>query len=571
MRRIARRVLGSLLVLCGASCGGSGSDAGTTAPPPVASIASVDVSLGASALTVGATTTAAATLRTATGSIVSGKTVSWSSSTPTVASIDGSGTVTALSAGTATITATADGRSGSEVVTVTPVPVASISLSLAATSIVASTSVQATAVARDAAGAALSGRQITWTTSASQIATVSQTGLVQGLAPGTATITATSEGRSASATITVTQPPVASVVVSLASTTLTPGRTTQATALIRDASGATLSGRTLTWSSTNESVAVVSASGVVTAIGVGSASITATSEGVTGSVALAVGPASVASVQVTPGTSTLAVGQSTALQATLRDDLQNVLTGRTVAWTTSNATIAQVSSSGVLTGVSSGSATITATSEGKSATAAITVTVAAVASVILSANSFSMLAGDFRTLIATYRDAQGNVLTGRSVSWFSSNLSVVDGQVFGDTAVITGLTAGAAVVTANVEGRQASITVTVLAPTTNVCTAIAGASIIANDGKYLGRFTNRFDSESVLNQFGQYGSPYAALSTNNQYGTYGSPYSSLSARNPYTSTPPVIVKNGTALAYYTVNATKTPSVAPAYALTCTFP
>ncbi len=45
---------------------------------------------------------------------------------------------------------------------------------------------------------------------------------------------------------------------------------------------------------------------------------------------------------------------------------------------------------------------------------------------------------------------------------------------------------------------------------------------MGDDGRYLGRFTNRFDSESVLNEFGQYGSRFAANSTNNEFGTYGS-------------------------------------------------
>lgn len=88
--------------------------------------------------------------------------------------------------------------------------------------------------------------------------------------------------------------------------------------------------------------------------------------------------------------------------------------------------------------------------------------------------------------IATSRDMAGNALLGRSVSWFSSNLSVINGAVFGDTAVITGLQVGAAVVTGEVEGRQASVPITVIAPTTNVCSLIAGASIVGDDGRYLG-------------------------------------------------------------------------------------
>jgi hypothetical protein len=147
----------------------------------------------------------------------------------------------------------------------------------------------------------------------------------------------------------------------------------------------------------------------------------------------------------------------------------------------------------------------------------------------------------------------------------------VNGFVYGDTAVITGLQAGTATISAVAEGRQSSVTITVVPATTNICATIAGASIFSSDNRYLGRFTNRFDSESVLNEFGSYGSPYATNSTNNTYGIYGSPYSSQSARNPYASNPPGIYRNGTFLGYYTANEYKTPSVAPAFAMSCNFP
>ncbi len=83
----------------------------------------------------------------------------------------------------------------------------------------------------------------------------------------------------------------------------------------------------------------------------------------------------VASVTVSPATCTLSVGGSCTVVATPRDASGNALTGRTTAWTTSNAAIATVTSTGSVTGVAVGSTTITATSEGK--TAAVDVTVAA--------------------------------------------------------------------------------------------------------------------------------------------------------------------------------------------------
>ena len=87
----------------------------------------------------------------------------------------------------------------------------------------------------------------------------------------------------------------------------------------------------------------------------------------------------------------------------------------------------------------------------------------------------------------------------------------------------------------------------------DACSYIAGGAIIANDGKYLGKAASEYDSESVLNKYGHFGSEYSSDSIWNKYGSYGSEYSSNSPFNPYSNNPPVIVKNGRAVAYLSVN------------------
>ncbi len=82
----------------------------------------------------------------------------------------------------------------------------------------------------------------------------------------------------------------------------------------------------------------------------------------------------VASVAVSPAVASVQVGQMAQFSATLQDANGNALTGRTVTWSSSDAAVATVNGSGLVTGVAAGSATITATSEGKSGTAAVTVT-----------------------------------------------------------------------------------------------------------------------------------------------------------------------------------------------------
>jgi uncharacterized protein YjdB len=180
-------------------------------------------------------------------------------------------------------------------------------------------------------------------------------------------------------TISGSTVPVATVTVAPNPASVAVGATVQLTATLKDANQNTLTGRTVTWTTSNASVATVnSGTGLVSGVAVGSATITATSEGKSGTSAVTVvagTPAPVATVTVTPNPASVAVGATVQLTATLKDANGNTLTGRTVAWTTSNASFATVnSSSGLVTGVAAGSATITATSEGKSGTSAVTVT-----------------------------------------------------------------------------------------------------------------------------------------------------------------------------------------------------
>src|SRR5690349_17849694 len=149
---------------------------------------------------------------------------------------------------------------------------------------------------------------VTWSSSNTAVATVSSSGLMTAVAAGQATISATGGGKTAAATATVTSVPVASVAVSPTTASLTVGQTAQLTATPADASGNPLSGRVVTWATSNAAVATVSTTGLVSAVGAGSATITATSEGKSGTSALTVTNAPVASVTVSPAAASLAVG-----------------------------------------------------------------------------------------------------------------------------------------------------------------------------------------------------------------------------------------------------------------------
>ncbi|MCC6243284.1 MAG: Ig-like domain-containing protein [Gemmatimonadaceae bacterium] len=124
-----------------------------------------------------------------------------------------------------------------------PIAVATVALDRSSATLVAGTTAQLNATLRSATGTVLTGRAVSWSSSAASVASVSTEGLVTGIAPGTTTITVASEGQSASAAITVTPVPVSAVVLSVSSATVQVGATTALTAQARAADGAMLTGR----------------------------------------------------------------------------------------------------------------------------------------------------------------------------------------------------------------------------------------------------------------------------------------------------------------------------------------
>ena len=175
---------------------------------------------------------------------------------------------------------------------------------------------------------------------------------------------------------------VASVSVSPTSANLLVGvvdSTTLGTVVItptlKDAGGNVLSGQTVTWSSSADSVAKVSSTGVVTAVGAGTASIKATSGSQSGQVSVTVTRPVVDTIVVSPLTSTIKVGASETLVVTLLDAQAHALgSGRLIVEFNNSPSIISASG-GTITGVAPGTGTITYKSENNTVTiATITVT-----------------------------------------------------------------------------------------------------------------------------------------------------------------------------------------------------
>ena len=304
---------------------------------------------------------------------------------------------------------------------VTTIDVASVSITPPATTVSVGSQIPLQALVQDGGGKTIPATDVFWSVQNPSIATISSTGVVTGVALGSTQVAASVNGKSGIATITVEKTPVASVVVTPPHVDAAPGVQAQLSATAYDAGQNPLSGRAITWSTSNAAVATVDANGMMTAVSTGTATITATSEGKNGTATISVSQAAVATVTVTPSPITMSVGQTTQFTATLKDAAGNALAGRVVTWGSSNSSAATVSTTGLVTAVAAGSTTITATSEGKSGTASVSISNVAVGSVTVQPQGPSIVQGANVQLSATVRDVNGNIVTDRVVTWSSSN------------------------------------------------------------------------------------------------------------------------------------------------------
>jgi len=256
-----------------------------------------------------------------------------------------------------------------------PTPVESVVVTPQALQLVAGTAGALIAEVKDVAGNVLTDRRLVWATADPAIATVSNNGVVTGVSAGNVDIAATSEGKSAVATVTVVPVPprVSSVRIAPDNVYVYVAGGADLVATPYDGQGTAIGGRKAVWTTNNVSVASISQTGRVTGLVPGTAVITAVIDGVAGYANVTVRLVPVAKVVIIPSSASVNEGKSRTLVTQLTDAAGNVLTNRSVTWSSSNPSIATVDQSGVVRGVRRGTVTITATSEGKFGTASVRV------------------------------------------------------------------------------------------------------------------------------------------------------------------------------------------------------
>ena len=265
-------------------------------------------------------------------------------------------------------------------------------------------------------------KSVTWTSSNTDIATVSD-GLVTAIAEGNAVITAKAGGKSSTCAVSVKKSVVAvtSVTLSRTSLNLTKGQSESLSATL---SPDNATDKTVTWSSSDATIASVDQNGRVTALKSGNASIMAKAGEMSATCSVAI-TTPVESVSLDRNSVNLEEGQSTTLVATINP---NDADDQDVEWTTSDASVASVAG-GIVTAIAEGEATISAKVGDKSATCSVIVkkSVISVLSITLNESELTLTVGESVTLIATVLPENA---TDKTVTWKSEKEEVasVDGN-----------------------------------------------------------------------------------------------------------------------------------------------
>lgn len=287
-------------------------------------------------------------------------TVAWTVAPASVASVSNAGLVSTIANGTATVTATSGSISGSDLITVSGANLTSIAVTPPNPTLSNGATQQMTATGTYSDGSTQDiTSKVTWSGAKTGILNLSTTGLVTAQGPGSATITAASGSVSGSDTVTVS-PSLVSIAVTPASASVPKGETQQmtATGTYNDGSTQDISNK-VTWTGAVSGVVQLSATGLVTAQGLGTATITATLGPISGATSLTVSAAVPVSIAVSPAGQTITVGAALQMHAveTLSDGTTRNITNA-ADWTSATPDIAKVSVSGLAIAAAAGTATI---------------------------------------------------------------------------------------------------------------------------------------------------------------------------------------------------------------------
>ena len=407
--------------------------------------------------------------------------VTWASSMTTVATISNdagsNGLASTVGVGTSDISATLGGTTGSTVLTVTAATLQSIAVTPPNPSTAKGSTLQFTATGTFSDNSTQDlTNQVTWASSVTTVATISNAAGSKGLAStvgvGSSTISAAFSGKTGSSTLTVTAATLQSISVTPATPSRPVGITVAftATGIFTDGTTQDLTTQVM-WSSSNTAVATISnatgSKGVATPVAPGTTTIGATLGTLSGSTVLTVTSVTLNSITVTPANPSIAKGTTQQFTATgnYSDGSSFDLT-QTVTWASSMTSVATISNAagtkGRATAADVGTTTISAAFGGKTGSTLLTVTPASLVSIAVTPAAPSIARGLTQQFVATgtFSDGSTQVLT-NAVTWSSSDPVVASIANAGSPGLATGLSVGTTTIRATLGTISGSTTLRV--------------------------------------------------------------------------------------------------------------
>ena len=245
-------------------------------------------------------------------------------------------------------------------------------------------------------------------------------------------------------------PNVAACTVSTAPSSLTLSVNSIATVVATafDCKGNSIAKKTISYSSANTAVATITIAGQVIAVGVGQTTVSAIADSKTATIPVTVTPETAASITVNPPSQTLRRGDNKQMSFVAFNAARNPISGVTVRWATSNSSIATISQNGLVTGLTSGTVTVTADANNVFGAAQIIVTEPVIGACTLTPTSFKVTTGASVQPTLALKDTATGVLPllGRPIVWSSDNETVA---TVTNTGFITTRKAGRANITAS--------------------------------------------------------------------------------------------------------------------------
>ncbi len=320
---------------------------------------------------------------------------------------------------------------------------------------------------------------VAWASSNTSVATISGSGLATSRATGSAAISATLSGVAGNGTLTVTNAVLVSISITPVSPVLVLGTLRQftATGTFSDGSSRNITA-SVTWVSSNDSLASISGGGLATALALGSLTISATSGSVGGSTTVNVQSAGLSLITIQPGNGKIAQLTSQQFRAigTYTDGTTHNVTGM-VSWTSSNTGVAGIASNGLASALAPGTTTITASLGSISTSTKLEVTNATLVSLSIRPSGRTIAPGTRLsfTAIGFFSDGTRQVIT-RDSKWISDNPAVAAIKA-GSTATAIG--PGTANISATFSGISGSVPLYVSSATISSISVTPATAVLA--------------------------------------------------------------------------------------------